>query len=364
VVLEDKSFYNSLLRLVIMEDTTYNGILKEIQTQKASWSARDHEFLKLPKEKRIRRLGVELDEENLKQLRSRPRPDIVKLIAEAKSIGSDDILNEQVFEIFRNWSIVEAAVDWRNRHGQNNVTLVKDQGDCRSCVAFGTAATLESMLLIEHALSLDLSEAELYFCGGRKCSGPSSGWWPDEAVTYLNNNGLSGETCFPYEDHDMSCNTCYNRHPVHISNDTVLWDINQRKQYIRNVGPMMCVFEVFTDFYAYASGTYSHVTGGSEGLHCVEVIGFHETEGYWICKNSWGGGWGDNGFFNIKYGQCSIDSTYPFWGIGGTYFVPDWKHYKAWRRVFKWEIVQRIERLLEEDPKFKEKIIGGLVQKQ
>jgi C1A family cysteine protease len=50
----------------------------------------------------------------------------------------------------------------------------------------------------------------------------------------------------------------------------------------------------------------------------VEVIGFSDLAGCWICKNSWGSGWGDAGFFRIAYGQCGIDSTYPFWGISGT----------------------------------------------
>jgi hypothetical protein len=26
----------------------------------------------------------------------------------------------------------------------------------------------------------------------------------------------------------------------------------------------------------------------------------------------------DSGFFRIAYGECSIDSDFPFWGIGGT----------------------------------------------
>jgi hypothetical protein len=26
----------------------------------------------------------------------------------------------------------------------------------------------------------------------------------------------------------------------------------------------------------------------------------------------------DSGFFHIAYGECSIDSDFPFWGIGGT----------------------------------------------
>jgi C1A family cysteine protease len=84
----------------------------------------------------------------------------------------------------------------------------------------------------------------------------------------------------------------------------------------------MAVFQVYDDFYAYTGGVYTHTWGGLVGLHCVEVIGYDDLGGSWICKNSWGTRWGENGFFCIAYGQCEIDTTYPFWGISGTEF---WK---------------------------------------
>lgn len=123
----------------------------------------------------------------------------------------------------------------------------------------------------------------------------------------------------------MPCQTCAERdgQAVKITNSVVLWDTAQRKQYLANVGPTMCVFEVYGDFFGYGSGVYSHVTGSLAGLHCVEVIGFSDLAGCWICKNSWGAGWGDGGFFRIAYGQCGLDSTFPFWGISGTqWYMP------------------------------------------
>ena len=82
-------------------------------------------------------------------------------------------------------------------------------------------------------------------------------------------------------------------------------------------GPRTSV-EVYDDFYTYGSGVYSHVMGPFTGLHCVAVVGYDDGNRSWLCKNSWGAGWGEQGFFRIRYGQCEIDKGFPFWGIAGT----------------------------------------------
>jgi C1A family cysteine protease len=209
-------------------------------------------------------------------------------------------------------------VDWRDRFGLDAVTPIEDQGGCGSCVAFGTIATMESMLIIERNITLGLSEAELLFCGGGSCGG----WWPTNAVAYLQTRGVAQESCFPYQPMNMTCNPCPRRdeEAIKTTASATVFNVPQRKQYLAWVGPMMAVFEVYDDFFSYSGGIYTHVTGGPAGLHCVEVIGYNDLGGFWICKNSWGIGWRENGFFCIGYGQCGIDTTYPFWGISGTEF--------------------------------------------
>jgi len=304
-----------------MESLKFEEIEEAINKQGASWKAKEYDFLSLPENELAKRLGVKLDVEKLEKDRLQPKPDMVRVMADFAGLKHKDgvyPLSDKLAEIIQTGPIyIPKVVDWRDRKGRNNVTSVKDQGGCGSCVAFGTTATLESMVLIEHNASVDLSEAELFFCGGGSCQ---LGWWPDNAVTYLKSRGISTETCFPYHDSQMPCNTCTERdgEAIQIMNSVILNDMYSRKHYIKNIGPVMCVFEVYLDFYAYHTGVYSHVTGSFRGLHCVEVIGFDDDRGAWICKNSWGNGWGNGGFFLIAYGQCAIDSTYPFWGIGGT----------------------------------------------
>jgi hypothetical protein len=326
-----------------------NAISSAIVTQKAPWTAVHTPLLDLPDDALHARLGVNVDQARLKAITTAAAPNIAQIIAHFESLLKIGPVPQQasakaaapaattklpaattaavksVQTRLNTLQIVHPApvhiwpfpipVDWRNRRGRNNVTPVKDQGGCGSCVSFGTTGTLESMVLVEHNLSTDLSEAELIFCGGGSCGG----WWPDPAITYLKNSGLAQESCFPYQAHNMPCNTCADRpgEAIQVTNSVILNDIAQRKQYLYNVGPMIAVFAVYDDFFGYQTGVYKHVTGGLAGYHCVECIGYDDFSGSWICKNSWSTGWGNGGFFNIAYGECGIDTQFPFWGVYG-----------------------------------------------
>jgi len=74
---------------------------------------------------------------------------------------------------------------------------------------------------------------------------------------------------------------------------------------------METAFRVYSDFMNYGSGIYMHTSGHFEGGHAVKILGWGVEGGinYWICANSWGPKWGEEGFFRIAYGECGIDST-------------------------------------------------------
>lgn len=77
-------------------------------------------------------------------------------------------------------------------------------------------------------------------------------------------------------------------------------------------GPVSAMFYIYEDFWTYKSGVYEHVAGRPKGGHGVRILGWGVEMDipYWLCANSWGTYWGDNGFVKIRRGinHCGIES--------------------------------------------------------
>jgi hypothetical protein len=180
-------------------------------------------------------------------------------------------------------------------------------------VAFATVATLETQARIRFnkpGWALDLSEAELFFCGaGRKCN---EGWYPTDAMEFAKAHGVAEEACFPYQDHDMDCQQAADRagRLVKVEAHQEIIDIAARKEFLDRTGPVVACLAVYNDFMYYQSGIYEHRAGDLLGYHAVSCIGYDDVNGCWICKNSWGQNWGEDGFFRIAYGEAEIDTAF------------------------------------------------------
>jgi C1A family cysteine protease len=215
------------------------------------------------------------------------------------------------------------SIDWRHLPAHaplpagNYVTPVKFQRSCGSCVAFGTLATFESAIRIHDknpAKAVDLSEADLFYCHaeaeqGRRCAGPSGGWWPDAALTVCQNVGVVDEACFPYTPGDQPCHKCADW--KHRLTKIKAWHkiTTAMKQWIAQRGPVITCISVYADFFNYHTGIYHHVSGALQGGHCICCVGYDDAKRFWICKNSWDTTWGDHGFVNIAYGQVGVDAA-------------------------------------------------------
>lgn len=204
-----------------------------------------------------------------------------------------------------------SEIDWRRVKRRNWVTDVRNQRTCGACVAFATCAVLESRSRIsidDESLDIDLSEAHLFFCGaGQACN---LGWDFVSALKFCQATGVGEETQFPYAPSNQPCKSI----PAIVE---VQWwstavDEIARRQAIAE-GPVIAGMKVYDDLQYYKKGIYQHVSGDFLGLHAVAVVGYNEPRQYWIVKNSWGSGWGEAGLMRIAFGECGLDTQFPFY---------------------------------------------------
>jgi len=275
--------------------TGLNDVEAAIASAGATWSAGKTSVSDL--------VATPVSEANLFGL-SLNETDEANLLAEARNLETTT---------FHATAPPPSAIDWRNHNGCNSVTLVQNQGHCGSCVAFATCACLESRVAIREEKcdpQIDLSEAHLFFCGCGLCC--RTGWRFDRALNWAS-KGIALEKDFQYTPKDQPCKKPPPAAAVLVPRWTSVTTMLARRQAIADRGPVIGGLRVYEDFYFYKSGIYQHVTGIFRGLHAVCVVGYDDDKKYWIIKNSWGTGWGENGFMRIAYGQCDLDSTYPFY---------------------------------------------------
>jgi C1A family cysteine protease len=222
------------------------------------------------------------------------------------------------------------AFDWRDAPAAgpagaagNFITDVKDQQGCGACVAFAVVAAIEALVRIAASNSgkaVDLSEAHLFYVHGRNagrvCGG---GWNPEGALDACRDVGVADEACYPYVagdqvGTDFLCPDWQAR-VTRITGWHLMTSGTDMKAWIANRGPLVTGMTIFEDFFDYGGGVYQHVAGGRVDGHNVCVVGYDDNAGYWVCKNSFGGGWGEDGFFRIPYHHCGIDAI--MWAAEG-----------------------------------------------
>ena len=212
-----------------------------------------------------------------------------------------------------------ATWDWRNVNGEDWTTSIKNQFQdiCGSCWAFGALAGLESYVKIwanNSALDVDLSEQYMLSCSPGGCSG----WYWSSTLKWIKDNGAIPESCLPYEaDDTIPCdNKCPEWRDLLVGIDgyhKVSSNVSVIQSALIEYGPLPCTMYVYEDFYPnYTGGVYQYTWGDFVFGHCIAIVGYDNTwggedEGYWICKNSWGTDWGEDGWFRIAYGECRIE---------------------------------------------------------
>jgi len=241
-----------------------------------------------------------------------------------KFIGLSFIFSSLVF------ASLPTSFDLRNVEGKSFISRVKKQSG-GTCWTHATMAALESNLLLtgewasqEGSEETDLAEYHLDWWNGfnqfHNPDSSGSGLTVHEGGDYRvasaflgrrgavrNKDGQSySEAPKQYLD---TYHTYYVRDIEWFDAGTNLENIGAIKTALMEHGAMGTALAWSDSYYNSSSNAfYQSPSSSSDANHAVAIVGWNDTKktgaknpGAWLIKNSWGTGWGDDGYFWISY---------------------------------------------------------------
>jgi C1A family cysteine protease len=231
---------------------------------------------------------------------------------------------------------ISASVDLRSQCPD-----VYDQGRIGSCTANAIAAALEFEMM-KQGMAAEVPSRLFIYYNERATEGTvgsDAGAQIRDGIKSVASQGDCPESEWPYDDTpadettglfppgaraatqpSQSCYVDAIKHKA-LSYQSIDQNLADMKGCLSSGYPFVFGFTVYQSFESQDVARTGNVPMPSAdeqimGGHAVLAVGYDDEEGMFICRNSWGSGWGDAGYFYMPYAYLLDDNlSDDFWTI-------------------------------------------------
>lgn len=191
------------------------------------------------------------------------------------------------------------------------MTPVRDQGTSQNCWAVAATEAFESNWQLRNKSRVTLSPQPVL--DWSRQAGPG---YLNTAFQMLKDHGTTSEAAYPYNHVPATVRSIATPYKVsswgEVAGSGARPTVAALKQALMAHGPVAVGLQTSPSFDAHrGNGVFKDnvVTKAGELNHFVLLVGWDDASGAWLIKNSWGTGWGTNGYAWIAYGSNDIGAS-------------------------------------------------------